>query len=41
MERECPDGIGHPDPDEINPNKMHGCDGCCVLKKVVAAKKLS
>lgn len=30
MERICPHGIGHPDPDEVrNFNKMHGCDGCC------------
>lgn len=30
MERICPHGIGHPDPDEINPNTIHGCDGCCI-----------
>lgn len=29
MERICPHGIGHPDPDDINPDKSHGCDGCC------------
>jgi len=29
MERTCPHGIGHPDPDEINEDKTHGCDGCC------------
>lgn len=29
MERWCPHGIGHPDPDEINPDTSHGCDGCC------------
>lgn len=29
MERICPHGIGHPDPDEINSDRMHGCDGCC------------
>ena len=33
MERTCPHGIGHPDPDEINLNinsrNVHGCDGCC------------
>jgi hypothetical protein len=29
MERTCPHGVGHPDPDEINPDKVHGCDGCC------------
>jgi hypothetical protein len=38
MERTCPHGIGHPDPDEINYRLVHnlsdvsthGCDGCCV-----------
>jgi hypothetical protein len=29
MERICPHGIGHPDPDDPNPDKVHGCDGCC------------
>lgn len=41
MERICPHGIGHPDPDDfsfkklhMNPShskyeSMHGCDGCC------------
>lgn len=29
MERLCEHGIGHPDPDDINPNVIHGCDGCC------------
>lgn len=34
MERICPHGIGHPDPDDINVKKhkhlaIHGCDGCC------------
>lgn len=29
MERLCEHGIGHPDPDEINPDRLHGCDGCC------------
>lgn len=29
MERICPHGIGHPDPDEILPHLIHGCDGCC------------
>jgi hypothetical protein len=29
MERVCPHGIGHPDPDEINKPEAHGCDGCC------------
>lgn len=33
MERICPHGIGHPDPDSPWPNNshqwVHGCDGCC------------
>lgn len=30
MERICPHGVGHPDPDDINPDHEHGCDGCCM-----------
>lgn len=41
MERICPHGIGHPDPDHLKfvmklggplavySESMHGCDGCC------------
>lgn len=29
MERICEHGVGHPDPDDINPDTIHGCDGCC------------
>lgn len=37
MERTCPHGIGHPDPDSlpffeemgIRGMDRHGCDGCC------------
>lgn len=41
MERICPHGIGHPDPDDIAYKRLsrgaeyahyeaiHGCDGCC------------
>jgi len=29
MERLCPHGIGHPDPDDITTDTVHGCDGCC------------
>jgi hypothetical protein len=33
MERICPHGIGHPDPDSPWPAEsyewVHGCDGCC------------
>lgn len=32
MERVCHHGVGHPDPDEINPDTTHGCDGCCIDK---------
>ena len=33
MERTCPHGVGHPDPDSPWPwdssRWIHGCDGCC------------
>lgn len=41
MERICPHGVGHPDPDHLNyvrradgedavwAEGVHGCDGCC------------
>lgn len=41
MERICPHGVGHPDPDDLSFKKriygelfakyasIHGCDGCC------------
>ena len=41
MERVCPHGVGHPDPDDIAftmalggplarlDKSIHGCDGCC------------
>ena len=32
MERICPHGVGHPDPDQKNGSKVHGCDGCCRVK---------
>lgn len=37
MERICPHGIGHPDPDDLKCRKnvvesVHGCDGCCSPK---------
>lgn len=31
MERICPHGIGHPDPDDIQVDTTHGCDGCCSI----------
>lgn len=41
MERICPHGIGHPDPDDLayqDPDGskaigVHGCDGCCAVVK--------
>ena len=45
IERICPHGVGHPDPDIIayiraiagdkqaECESVHGCDGCCVLAK--------
>lgn len=40
MERICPHGVGHPDPDDTAHKirigcevlDMHGCDGCCQIK---------
>lgn len=29
IERICPHGIGHPDPDDPATDRTHGCDGCC------------
>ena len=37
IERKCPHGIGHPDPDSVAEMEatgrkgydVHGCDGCC------------
>ena len=39
MERVCPHGIGHPDPDQLaweqsigySTGRVHGCDTCCHL----------
>lgn len=42
MERICPHGVGHPDPDDLAYKKsigdsghlgIHGCDGCCKSKE--------
>lgn len=37
MERICPHGVGHPDPDNPWPKGdmrwLHGCDGCCAPPK--------
>lgn len=39
MERICPHGVGHPDPDERSDiNTVHGCCGCCVPPNLVATK---
>jgi hypothetical protein len=29
MERVCPHGVGHPDPDDKTDDRAHGCCGCC------------
>lgn len=34
MERICKHGVGHPDPDDLTTDTMHGCDGCCTPPKV-------
>lgn len=33
MERICPHGIGHPDPDDPFADPVHGCDSCCAPPK--------
>lgn len=33
IERICPHGVGHPDPDDVAIDKIHGCDGCCVKEE--------
>jgi hypothetical protein len=32
IERLCPHGIGHPDPDDRTRDTTHGCDGCCLIR---------
>lgn len=45
MERMCPHGIGHPDPDDfkiktsIHDDGTHGCDGCCNENHVILTSK--
>jgi hypothetical protein len=47
MERICPHGVGHPDPDDAAYNMsigrdymtVHGCDGCCSPPEEVTTKK--
>lgn len=41
MERICPHGIGHPDPNDLSAYMVdgdkygiHGCDGCCAPPKI-------
>lgn len=29
VERICPCGVGHPDPDDPSLDRVHGCCGCC------------
>ena len=31
MERICPCGVGHPDPDDRAEDTIHGCCGCCAI----------
>ena len=39
MERICPHGVGHPDPDDVlNEDRVHGCDGCCYDKRKTTGK---
>lgn len=40
MERICPHGVGHPDPDEFKLTiseyeGIHGCDGCCMEVNII------
>ena len=35
MWRVCPHDVKHPDPDEINKDAQHKCDGCCYLKETL------
>lgn len=41
MERICPHGVGHPDPDSPWPEGssqwIHGCDGCCQASVIADA----
>lgn len=30
MERICPHGCGHPDPDDPTEDRVHGCCSCCI-----------
>ncbi|HWB37969.1 MAG TPA: hypothetical protein VHA75_18285 [Rugosimonospora sp.] len=36
MERICPCGVGHPDPDDLNSDDVHGCCGCCARPREAA-----
>lgn len=36
FERICPCGVGHPDPDDLNHDGIHGCCGCCDLTMKLA-----
>ena len=43
VERTCPHGVGHPDPDDAayrasrgDTDSVHGCDGCCRTGGVVS-----
>ncbi len=42
MERICPHGVGHPDPDcrEHAKDMVHGCEGCCAPPTTRAFKRM-
>jgi hypothetical protein len=48
IERQCPHGVGHPDPDSVaylnwcdNDDAwgIHGCDGCCFAPETVESEE--
>ena len=39
IERLCPHGIGHPDPDDPDAPWPHTCDGCCDPPTSFAARR--
>jgi hypothetical protein len=42
LERICPHGVGHPDPDDkaSASDGIHGCDGCCAPRVTLSTKRL-
>lgn len=49
VERTCPHGVGHPDPDSMayfhavgaDYMGVHGCDGCCSVESITEALSIS